>query len=377
MVTKDSQNLYNLRHARLADALQAAGLDSLALNAGFSLYYLTGLNFHLSERPVVMIFTPPNPPALVLPKFEAGKAESLSFPIQVFSYEEEPSTWEDVFKQAARAVELNGKKMGIEPRRMRVLELRLLEAAAPEAQFISAEDQMASLRMHKDEAEILAMRKAVGIAQRALQAALPLIQPGMTERQLAAELTLQLLRHGSDAEMPFSPIVASGPNSANPHAFPSSRRLTHGDLLILDWGASAQGYYSDLTRTFSIGEPESEFRQIADIVAMANKTARTLAAPGVTAAQVDKAAREVIEQAGYGKYFLHRTGHGLGLEGHEEPYIRAGNLMALKPGMTFTIEPGIYISGRGGVRIEDDFLITRTGGESLSDLPRDLMIIGI
>jgi Xaa-Pro dipeptidase len=97
----------------------------------------------------------------------------------------------------------------------------------------------------------------------------------------------------------------------------------------------------------------------------------------VTAAQVDKAAREVIEQAGYGKYFLHRTGHGLGLEGHEEPYIRAGNLMALKPGMTFTIEPGIYISGRGGVRIEDDFLITRTGGESLSDLPRDLMIIGI
>ena len=377
MVTKDSQNLYNLRHARLADALQAAGLDSLALNAGFSLYYLTGLNFHLSERPVVMIFTPPNPPVLVLPKFEAGKAESLSFPIQAFSYKEEPSTWEDVFKQAARAVELNGKKMGIEPRRMRVLELRLLEAAAPEAQFISAEDQMASLRMYKDEAEILAMRNAVGIAQRALQATLPLIQQGMTERQLAAELTLQLLRHGSDAEMPFSPIVASGPNSANPHAFPSSRRLAHGDLLILDWGASAQGYYSDLTRTFSIGEPESEFRQVADIVARANKAARTIAAPGVTAAQVDKAAREVIEQAGYGKYFLHRTGHGLGLEGHEEPYIRAGNLMALKPGMTFTIEPGIYISGRGGVRIEDDFLITRTGGESLSDLPRDLMIIGI
>lgn len=377
MVTKDLQDLYKLRHFRLKEALQAAGIDALALNAGFSLYYLTGLNFHLSERPVVMIFSPPDLPVLTLPQFEAGKVEDLPFPILAFSYEEDPSTWEGVFTQAARAARLNGKKIGIEPRRLRVLELRLLEATAPNAQFVSAEEQIASLRMHKDAAEITAMRNAARIAQQALHATLPLIRRGMTERQLAAELTLQLLRHGSDAEMPFSPIVASGPNSANPHAVPSNRQLAEGDLLILDWGANSQGYFSDLTRTFSIGEAEPEFQRIASIVAGANLAAREAARPGMTTAQVDKAARDVIEQAGYGKFFLHRTGHGLGLEGHEEPYIRAGNPMVLKPGMTFTIEPGIYISGRGGVRIEDDFLITEKGGESLSDFPRDLAVIGI
>jgi len=255
-----------------------------------------------------------------------------------------------------------------------VLELRLLEAAAPRANFVSAEAPLASLRIHKDETEIAAMRKAVAVAQAALLATLPVIQVGMTERQLAAELSLQLLRHGSDPELPFSPIVASGPNSANPHAFPTDRSLSPGDILILDWGASVGGYFSDLTRTFSLGEPDTELVRAGQVVAQANTAARALAAPGVTAEQVDHAARSAIERAGFGEYFIHRTGHGLGLEGHEEPYIRAGNPLPLAPGMTFTIEPGIYLPGRGGVRIEDDIVITPNGSECLSDLPRDLIL---
>jgi Xaa-Pro dipeptidase len=146
-------------------------------------------------------------------------------------------------------------------------------------------------------------------------------------------------------------------------------------MLIIDWGANVGGYFSDLTRTFSIGRPDEEMKNIAQIVHQANSAAREIAGPGVTAQEVDRAARRVIEDAGYGEFFIHRTGHGLGLEGHEAPYIRDGNMMALEPGMTFTIEPGIYLPGRGGVRIEDDVVVTDEGLHSFSNLPRDLIIL--
>jgi Xaa-Pro dipeptidase len=175
--------------------------------------------------------------------------------------------------------------------------------------------------------------------------------------------------------MPFAPIIASGPNSANPHAVPTDRQLQLGDMLIVDWGASVAGYISDLTRTFVLGEPDPEFSQIAHIVVEANAAARQQAKPGVPAGLLDQAAREVIEKAGYGEFFTHRTGHGLGLEPHEEPYIRKDNPLVLAPGMTFTIEPGIYLPGRGGVRVEDNLVITESGSETLSDFPRELGLL--
>jgi Xaa-Pro dipeptidase len=173
--------------------------------------------------------------------------------------------------------------------------------------------------------------------------------------------------------VPFTPIVSSGPNSANPHATPSERKLISGDLLVIDWGASYDGYFSDITRTFAIGDIESEYIKISKIVQEANSAGRKSARPGITIESIDRAARAVIDSAGYGKYFTHRTGHGLGMEGHEEPYIRAGNLMHIEPGMTFTIEPGIYLPNRNGVRIEDDVVITSTGAECLTSLPRDVI----
>jgi Xaa-Pro dipeptidase len=226
--------------------------------------------------------------------------------------------------------------------------------------------------MHKDQAELANMRQAIAVAQKALHNTLPSIKVGLTERQIASELTMQLLSNGSDSEIPFAPIIASGPNSANPHAVPTDRRLQPGDLLIVDWGASVNEYISDLTRTFVLGEPEQELSQIARIVLEANAAARQQAKPGIPAGQLDQAAREVIEKAGYGEFFTHRTGHGLGMESHEEPYIREGNNLLLAPGMTFTIEPGIYLPGRGGVRIEDNLVITDSGSETLSDFPREM-----
>ena len=206
--------------------------------------------------------------------------------------------------------------------------------------------------------------------------ALPLIKIGMSEKEVAAELVLQIFRRGSGVELPFQPIVATGPNSANPHAFPTERKLAKGDLLVIDWGANVDGYFSDLTRTFGVGEVNAEQEKLHSTVQEANTAALETAKPGVTCGDVDKAAREVIEKAGYGEYFVHRTGHGLGMEGHEEPYIRAGNPMPLEPGMTFTIEPGIYVPGENGVRVEDDVVVTEEGLLSLSDMSRGLRIVG-
>jgi Xaa-Pro dipeptidase len=175
--------------------------------------------------------------------------------------------------------------------------------------------------------------------------------------------------------MPFTPIVSGGPNSANPHAVPTQRRLQAGDLLVIDWGASWEGYFSDLTRTFAIGEPEPELWGVARTVLEANLAGRAAAMPGVPASAVDTAARAVIEGAGYGPYFTHRTGHGLGMDSHEEPYIRGDNDQLLTPGMTFTVEPGIYLPERNGVRIEDNVAISTDGCDTLSSLPRELIVL--
>ena len=181
---------------------------------------------------------------------------------------------------------------------------------------------------------------------------------------------MQLLKHGSELNA-FLAYVSAGPNSANPHASPTERKLQKGDLLVVDWGAAYDGYISDLTRTFAVGEVDAEYEKIHKIVQEANAAGRAAGKPGVPCANVDKAARDVIEKAGYGVYFNHRTGHGIGMEGHEEPYMRGDNMQLLEPGMAFTVEPGIYLPGRNGVRIEDNGVITEDGADVLSDMRAD------
>lgn len=220
------------------------------------------------------------------------------------------------------------------------------------------------------------MRRAVKIAQDGLEAVIPFIRIGMTERELASELMLQLLKFGSDSDIPFAPIVSAGPNSANPHASPTERKLQAGDLLVVDWGAAYDGYISDLTRTFAVGEVDDECEKIHKIVQESNAAGRAASRPGIPCANVDMAARGVIEKSGYGKYFTHRTGHGIGMEGHEDPYMRGDNMQLLEPGMAFTVEPGIYLPGRNGVRIEDNLVITESGADSLSDMPREIRVVG-
>lgn len=361
---------------KLTASLRTSNLDAVILNPGPTLKYLTGLNFHLMERPVVLFVAPGKDPVLVLPELELPKVDLFPYKVQGIAYGENPAEWDDAFRKAAQVLGLDGKRIGVEPRQLRLLEFRHVKAGAPEADFPDAGDVLAELRLRKDKAEVDAMCRAAKIAQDALEAVIPQIKVGMTEREIASGLVMQLLKRGSESEIPFAPIVSAGPNSANPHASPSDRKLQAGDLLVVDWGAAFDGYISDLTRTFAVGEVDEEYKTIHRIVQEANAAGRAAAKPGVPCADVDKAARDVIEKAGYGKYFTHRTGHGIGMEGHEAPYMRGDNMQILEPGMAFTVEPGIYLVGRNGVRIEDNLVITETGAESLSDMPREIRMVG-
>jgi Xaa-Pro dipeptidase len=357
---------------RLQELMQDAELDLLTLLPGPNLYYLTSLHFHLMERPTVLFVPVSGEAAIVLPELEAARAAEALPNLTRFPYGEEESERAQAF-QAAASHFSGVSRVGVEPLRMRFFEQELLLEAAPGWSLVSAEEALLQLRIHKSGDEIDRMQVAVQIAEKALHDTLPLIQTGMSERELAAELVIQLLRAGSEPDLPFDPIVASGPNSALPHATPTDRKLTSGDLLIIDWGARHGGYISDLTRTFSIGPATDRMRQIHALVEGANRAGREATVPGVRAGQVDRAAREVIEAGGFGEYFIHRTGHGIGLEAHEPPGIRAGEGLQLELGMTFTIEPGIYLPGEGGVRIEDNVAVTEDGLQVLSSLTRDLI----
>jgi len=364
------------RQDKLSASQRASGIDALALNPSASLKYLTGLDFHLMERPVLVIFPTSSSPVIILPELELIKVENLPFQMQAFPYTENPAAWKDVFRQALRSIGLDGKRIGIEPRQMRVLDLEYLRAGVDVVEFPDASDLVSNLRIYKDQHEVDLLRKAVQIAEKAMEATLPLIKIGMSEKEIASELLMQLLIAGTEPSIAFSPIVSSGPNSANPHANPSDRRIQAGDLLVIDWGAMAGGYVSDLTRTFMVGEAEPEFIKIHRIVQEANTASLEACNPEVPCAAVDIAARSVIEKSGYGQFFTHRTGHGIGMEGHEHPYIRAGNSQLLEAGMTFTVEPGIYLPGRNGVRIEDNVVITGKVMVCMSSLVRDIRVIG-
>jgi Xaa-Pro dipeptidase len=316
-------------------------------------------------------------PVILAGNLEQSKVvEGAPYPVRGFYYTD-TSGPVAAFREAAQALQLGKARLGVETRRMRVMELRLIEDAFLNPRIDAAEEIFAGLRMAKDADEIELMRKAVHIAEQALLATLPTIRVGQTERQIAAELVVQTLRAGSDPELPFAPIVASGPNSALPHAAVTDRALQAGDLLTLDWGAATGGYMSDLTRTFAIGEVSEELKTIYRLVQDANTAAKAVIRPGTTAAEVDAAARQVISAGGYGENFMHRLGHGLGLEAHEDPSMHGLNELSLEPGVTFTVEPGVYVPGIGGVRIEDNVVVTADGVESLSSLPRDLQVIGV
>lgn len=347
--------------------------DAIAVVPGANLRYLTGLDMPMSERITIALFPASGCPAIVLPALEAPRAQAqagVTLAFYPWSDEDGPDA---ALRRCADDLSLAGRCVGVEYATMRVLELRALELVAPGLQVVDATPQIALLRMVKDAHELAAMRAAVQVVEQALQAAITQVRVGMTERALAG-LWEQGIRAAGGVPS-FTTIVASGPNSANPHHSNTDRAFQSGDLIVMDGGALVDGYVSDITRTIALGEVSPELRQVYELVLAANRAGRAAARPGSSGAEVDQAARAVITAGGYGPCFPHRTGHGLGLEVHEPPYMVAGSHTPLAEGMTFTVEPGVYVPGVGGVRIEDDVVITAQGAESLTTFKRELLIV--
>ncbi len=363
------------RLERFREKVLENGLDGVDLVPGANLLYLGNIHVHLRERPIVFFIPVDDEPAIITPNLEAAKADDAGIMNErIFSWDDHEG-YTAAFQQACAQLELSDYLLGIEAQNMRVLELELLHRYSPGLTTTHVEPLIMSLRTIKDEFEQKAMRKAVAVAEQAIERLIPRIKIGQTEKQIASMLIQELMNAGSETS-PFTPIVSAGPNGAIPHAVPTDRKIQKGDFLVIDWGAVVEDYPSDITRTFAVGAVDAESQRIYETVKAANETAKMSARPGATGQDVDRAARGVIEDMGYGDHFIHRTGHGLGLEIHEPPFMMEGNTTPLDPGAVFTIEPGIYIRGKGGVRIEDDVIITSNGCESLTSFSRDLIQVG-
>ena len=364
------------RLKKLVQEARVHDLDGVALVPGANMTYISGIHAHLSERPVVLFILVDDEPAIIIPVLEASKAQDAGVPFaRIFAWSDEEG-YQGAFEEACARLGLSDSLLAIEALRMRVLELELLQRYAPGLSTAHAEPVMDALRMQKDADELAAHAKAVRLAEASMHELLPRLHAGLTEKEVAAMLVQSLLGSGAHA-LAFPPIVSAGPNAASPHAVPTDRPLQEGDLLVIDWGVVVDGYIADITRTFAVGAVDEELRLVYNIVQAANAAGRAAAQPGASGAEIDRAARRVIENAGYGDYFIHRTGHGLGLETHENPQIVQGNDTPLPPGAVFTVEPGIYLPGRGGVRIEDNLVITEEEGRSLTSFPRHLQEISV
>jgi Xaa-Pro aminopeptidase len=354
----------------VAEAVRAGGLSALLLTPGPDLRYITGYDAKQLERLTCLTIPAAGDPFLLVPQLELKAAQAS--PVSGQSLE--ILTWgetEDPFGIVRKR--LHGPKaLGLSDR-MWALHLLQFRKAFPEAEQELASTVLSPLRMRKTQAEVRALREAARAIDRVHAKVPGWLRPGLTEREVGAKIAEAILAEGH-ASVDFV-IVGSGPNAASPHHEVSDRILIEGDVVVVDIGGTMPtGYCSDCTRTYAIGEPPAAFAAYYDVLREAQDEACEAVRPGVTAQSVDKAARDRIAGAGYGEWFFHRTGHGIGLETHEDPYIVAGNDTALMPGMAFSVEPGIY-PGPHGARIEDIVVCTDGGHERLNNAPRHLVIV--
>jgi Xaa-Pro aminopeptidase len=355
---------------RAAAAAGDAGLDALLLTPGPDLRYVVGYDAHQLERLTCLAIPASRPPFLVVPNLElpaalASPAGDLG--LDIIGWDETDDPYALV---AARLGQVGS--VGLSDRMWAMMTLRL-RTALPGAGQALASVALRALRIRKSAAEIAALRDA-GRAIDRVHARVPgWLEPGRTEREVAADICDAIVAEGH-ARADFA-IVASGPNAASPHHGAGDRVLAPGDVVVVDIGGTMpSGYCSDCTRTYALGEPPAEFLAYYEVLLAAQKAACAAVRPGITAEAVDAAAREPIAAAGYGEHFIHRTGHGIGLEVHEDPYIVAGNEELIEPGMAFSIEPGIY-PGAHGARIEDIVVCGEQGVDRLNNGPRELVVV--
>lgn len=328
--------------------------------------------FMSHERPFMLVIPAQGAPAALVPNLELGSWELVGFNGAVFDWRDQDG-YDAAF--AELTAHLSIKSLAVEGQVMRVFVHHALKTAQPDLVIVDGEREISALRMIKTEADIAAMRAAIDISERALTATLDSVRPGQTEKQIEQQLIQLLFAEGADG-LAFSPIVAAGDGSARPHARArADYAVKAGDALLFDFGALKDGFCADITRTVFLGHASEEARAVYDTVLRANLAGLDVTRAGVTAHDIDDAVISVLEASPYADRIRTKTGHGLGREVHEAPYIMRGNHMALPAGTVYTNEPGLYEIGNFGVRIEDDVLITEDGYETLTHFPKELTVL--
>lgn len=345
-----------------------AGLDGLLVTPGADLAYLTGYGPMPLERLTLLVVAPGRDPVLLVPMLErpAALASPAGDLVEVLGW----TDGDDPYEAAARLAPSGRLALSDQTWASHVLGL---ERAADGLSLTTAGLALPLLRAVKDAEELAALRTAGAAADAAFADIATVRFEGRRELDVAADLADALLAHGHET-VEFT-IVGSGPNAASPHHEVSERVIAAGDAVVLDFGGRIAGYCSDITRTVVVGEPPEDLVRVHGVVREAQEAGVAAVRPGASCEDVDRAARAVIETAGYGERFIHRTGHGIGLEVHETPYIVQGNPTPLEAGMTFSVEPGVYLPERLGVRIEDIVAVTADGVERFNEAPRDLTVV--
>lgn len=352
---------------RSAQALMAEQLvEVMLLSIGADLPYFTGYQAMPLERLTMLVLGLDSEPVLVIPQLEAPRVEPGPFALRPWGETEDPLAIVGEMCRDAGAIAIGDQTWSVF--------LLGLQAQLPATAFQSATPLTRPLRAKKDSREVEFLRRAGAGADRVSARLAGLKFSGQTEQEISRLVTQMTLEEDHDLALFW--IVASGPNSASPHHEPTDRVIEPGDLVVVDFGGKHRGYCSDTTRTFVVGPPAPEQSEIHAAVRAAQEAATAAVAPGVSAQEIDRVARRTITDAGYGEYFIHRTGHGIGLEGHEHPYLVEGNPEKVEPGMCFSIEPGIYLPDRFGVRIEDIVTVSENGVESLNQANRALVQVG-
>ena len=357
---------------RIGSATQetsARELDALVVSPSPDLAYLTGYDPMPLERPTLLVLRPNRDPVMLVPELERAPAAASPVGERL-----ELVPWrdgQDPYEAAARL--LSGAARIAVADRLWAAHLLGLQRALPDASFAPASPVMGRLRAVKDEHELGALRRAGRAADETFRQILAMPFQGRAEQDIAHELADLLVRNGHE-RADFT-IVASGPNAASPHHEPGGRTILPHDAVVMDFGGELAGYLSDTTRTVVVTELPDGFEQAYAAVQEAQAAAVDAVRPGLEAQEIDRAARTIIDAAGFGERFIHRTGHGIGLELHEPPYMVEGDRTVLEPGMTFSVEPGIYLEGRFGIRIEDIVAVTTDGVERLNRSTRELQIV--
>lgn len=360
---------YEARMRRAAEAAADAGLDGVLVAPGPDLVWLTGYRPVETERLTLLVLRAGHDPALVVPTLEApDAAKSAGAPALT------PHAWTDgQDPYAAAAPLLDGAgRFGISDNGW-ALHLLGLQKRLPGTRYAALTEVLPMLRAVKDAAELERLAAAGAAADEAFEEIRKVRFADRRESEVSKDLA-DLLRRFGHSQVDFT-IVASGPNGANPHHEADERVIEAGDMVVLDFGGLKDGYGSDTSRTVHVGEPDDEERKVHDIVREAQEAGFRAVRPGAACQDIDRAARAVIEAAGYGEYFIHRTGHGIGVTTHEPPYMVEGEEQPLVPGMCFSVEPGIYLPGRFGVRIEDIVTVTEDGGRRLNNTSREMVIV--